>query len=72
MIVASDLFASLPPEWPHDLLPAIQRRITQSGRRLVVLDDDPTGTQTVHSIPVLTEWSVGSLRADHSVNTGML
>ena len=23
----------------------------------VVLDDDPTGTQTVHGIPVLTDWS---------------
>ena len=24
---------------------------------MVVLDDDPTGTQTVHKIPVVTEWS---------------
>ena len=29
-----------------------------------MLDDDPTGTQTVHNIPVLTEWSVASLRAE--------
>jgi uncharacterized protein YgbK (DUF1537 family) len=29
---------------------------------LVVLDDDPTGTQTVHDVPVLTEWSVETLR----------
>ena len=27
-------------------------------RILVVLDDDPTGTQTVHGVPVLTVWSV--------------
>jgi uncharacterized protein YgbK (DUF1537 family) len=27
----------------------------------VVLDDDPTGVQTVHDIPVYTEWSVQSL-----------
>jgi uncharacterized protein YgbK (DUF1537 family) len=64
MIAQSDLFASLVPEWPEDLLPAIQRRIAESGHKLVVLDDDPTGTQTVHSIPVLTEWSVDSLRAE--------
>lgn len=32
--------------------------------KLVVLDDDPTGTQTVHGIPVLTEWSESSLRAE--------
>lgn len=31
------------------------------GRMLVVLDDDPTGTQTVHSVSVLAEWSVDSL-----------
>jgi uncharacterized protein YgbK (DUF1537 family) len=29
--------------------------------KIVVLDDDPTGTQTVHGIPVLTEWSVASI-----------
>lgn len=33
---------------------------------LVVLDDDPTGTQTVHDVPVLTEWSVEALRAELS------
>ena len=30
---------------------------------LAVVDDDPTGTQTVHSIPVLADWSVGELRS---------
>ncbi|MGE5553046.1 MAG: four-carbon acid sugar kinase family protein [Betaproteobacteria bacterium] len=29
---------------------------------LVVLDDDPTGTQTVHGIEVVTDWSVDTLR----------
>ncbi len=33
-----------------------------AGRRLVVLDDDPTGTQTTVELPVLTSWSVGDLR----------
>lgn len=27
-------------------------------KTLVVLDDDPTGTQTVHDVEVLTEWLV--------------
>lgn len=39
----------------------LQKKILQSlkerPRALVVLDDDPTGTQTVHKIPVVTEWS---------------
>jgi uncharacterized protein YgbK (DUF1537 family) len=63
-IHALDLFAALPPEWPHDPMPEIQRLITASRAKVVVLDDDPTGTQTVHDVPVLTEWSVESLRRE--------
>jgi uncharacterized protein YgbK (DUF1537 family) len=33
-------------------------------RKLVVLDDDPTGTQTVHDVPVLTTWETDTLRAE--------
>ena len=31
---------------------------------LVVLDDDPTGTQTVHGVPVLTSWSIEDLATE--------
>ena len=55
------LLNSLPPEWPQDLLPAIQVLVDGAGVKIVVFDDDPTGTQTVHSVPVLTEWSRSSL-----------
>jgi len=34
----------------------------RAGHRLVVLDDDPTGTQTIADLPVLTRWSVADLR----------
>ncbi len=34
----------------------------QAGRRLVVLDDDPTGTQAIADLPVLTSWSVADLQ----------
>ncbi len=34
----------------------------RAGRRLVVLDDDPTGTQSIADLPVLTSWSVDDLR----------
>lgn len=57
------LLASLPPEWPIDLLPRIQSAVERSGTKLVVLDDDPTGNQTVHDVVVLTDWSVPRLTA---------
>ena len=33
------------------------------GHKLVVLDDDPTGVQTVHDVYVYTDWSLESIRA---------
>lgn len=52
---------SLPPEWPVDPINEIRTLTENSLRTLIVLDDDPTGTQTVHDIEVLTEWSIESL-----------
>lgn len=37
------------------------RDVPPPERVLVVLDDDPTGTQSVADLPVLTDWSAGSL-----------
>jgi uncharacterized protein YgbK (DUF1537 family) len=54
----------LPPEWPHDPLPEIHRLLSQAGRKVVVLDDDPTGSQSVYAIPVLTGWTVNDLQAE--------
>ncbi len=31
---------------------------------IIVLDDDPTGTQTVHGVPVLTEWTQGAIQKE--------
>ena len=53
--------AGLPQPWPEELLPSIARAAGE--RTLIVLDDDPTGTQTVRDVPVLTDWSDGSLRS---------
>ena len=63
-IPKDQIFNSLPPEWPQDLRPTIQKQIKTDGRKVVVLDDDPTGTQTVHGLPVLTAWSVEMLAAE--------
>ncbi len=58
------VFSSLPPAWRASLLPEIRALLHQHAHKLVVLDDDPTGTQTVHDVPVLTTWSVEALRAE--------
>ncbi len=61
------LFGALPAPWPHDLRPAIRAAVAANPEhKLVVLDDDPTGTQTVYDVPVLTTWEVETLRAEFS------
>lgn len=55
------LLKSLAPEWPDELLPGIQQEIENSRYKIVILDDDPTGTQTGRDLPVLTHWSVETL-----------
>jgi hypothetical protein len=50
---------ALPKEWPEDAVEEVLK-VEKEGRAkvLVVLDDDPTGTQTVNGVTVLTEWWV--------------
>ena len=55
------LLGSLPPARQDDLLPSVRSLIERVNRKVIVLDDDPTGTQTVHDVPVVTRWSVEHL-----------
>lgn len=56
-----ELIGGLPTPWRENLLPVIRERIVVSKRKLIVLDDDPTGCQTVHSLPLYAEWSKEAL-----------
>lgn len=57
MVLESDLLSRFPSEVPVAAA-AVAQRVAESGRILVVLDDDPTGTQSVSNLPVLTRWEV--------------
>lgn len=41
---------------------ALQKEISSFDGKFIVLDDDPTGVQTVHDVSVFTDWSVESLK----------
>ena len=55
-VIESELLAGYPAEAE---IPAseVAASVAASGRTLVVLDDDPTGTQSVADLPVLTRWT---------------
>ncbi|MBN2074337.1 MAG: hypothetical protein JW762_02175 [Dehalococcoidales bacterium] len=40
----------------------IRHHLLNSGKRLVVIDDDPTGPQAIHDVRVFMDWSVDTLR----------
>lgn len=64
IVAKAELFGQLPPEWPEeDLLARIRGAVHSSRRKVVVLDDDPTGSQTVHGIFVRTSWGVAELKS---------
>jgi hypothetical protein len=51
---------SLPPT--HRLPVEEVQHALSGARRVVFLDDDPTRTQTVRQLPVMTSWSVDDIR----------
>jgi uncharacterized protein YgbK (DUF1537 family) len=55
-VIESELLAGYPPE-VEIAASEVAASVVASGRTLVVLDDDPTGTQSVADLPVLTRWS---------------
>lgn len=64
-----DTLAELPAEYLTDTQDQISQILaTTSINRLVVLDDDPTGTQTCHDISVLTVWDVPTLVTEFQTN----
>ncbi|KAJ5725211.1 uncharacterized protein N7483_006568, partial [Penicillium malachiteum] len=62
--------AQLPAEYPIDTQDQIAQILaTSSINRLVVLDDDPTGTQTCHDINVLAVWDIPTLVTEFKTNS---
>ena len=55
---------SLPPVWTEDLIPEIKLILEDAPSIVFVLDDDPTGAQTVHNASFLTEWSLDVLLSE--------
>lgn len=54
---AKHTFSELPGETTADILPFIRTQFLDSGKTVLVLDDDPTGTQTCYDVEVLTSWT---------------
>ncbi|MEO0474198.1 MAG: four-carbon acid sugar kinase family protein [Bacteroidota bacterium] len=65
------LFANLPEPLQSDRLQEIRQFHAQNPRSIIVLDDDPTGTQTVSNIPVLTRWDEAVIATELRAKTAL-
>lgn len=51
------------PEYGEELQAMWQKERPLFTQKIIVLDDDPTGVQTVHGVPVYTDWSPETIQA---------
>ena len=53
--------------FPQEKIADVHQMLTdasnRSRRKIIVLDDDPTGVQTVHDVSVYTDWSPESMES---------
>ncbi len=61
-VLSIGILRELPPPDTAAADEALRVELEQDGRKVVVLDDDPTGVQTVHGVPVYTDWEPDTLR----------
>jgi uncharacterized protein YgbK (DUF1537 family) len=66
---AKKIFSELPPDYSYDLMDEIRQENRKHNRTIVVLDDDPTGTQTAHGVAVLTEWTTSAFMQEFEQKT---
>lgn len=60
--IGAEILRQYPPVDEAALDALLQRELAAARVKLVVLDDDPTGVQTVHGVSVYTDWSRESIR----------
>jgi uncharacterized protein YgbK (DUF1537 family) len=59
--LVKDVFDNLPVVDNSFVNETLEAELRNLGKKLIVLDDDPTGVQTVHGLSVYTDWSLESI-----------
>ena len=59
--ISADILNAFPPVDVEEAERQLQEEVKNNRRKIVVLDDDPTGVQTVHDVSVYTNWSEDSI-----------
>lgn len=60
--ISADILKKYPPVDEKKIDRLLQKELENSDIKIIVLDDDPTGVQTVHDVSVYTDWAEDSIR----------
>lgn len=71
MLNAKEILRSIKAVDRQQTLSALQAELADSPYKIVVLDDDPTGIQTVHGVSVYTNWDKASIEAGFAEKESM-
>ncbi len=61
--ISIDVLNNYPGIDEREVEQLLEQELWKSDRKIVVLDDDPTGVQTVHGVSVYTDWSRESIES---------
>lgn len=59
--LVEEVFSKIPSVDTTLVNEMIEKELKNLNKKIIVLDDDPTGVQTVHGISVYTDWSLDSI-----------
>lgn len=71
MILKNELFDKIPSVDEQKFRDELKAALRGFNKKIVVLDDDPTGVQTVNGISVYTDWTAASVAAGFAEDNSM-
>ena len=63
MMQSTEILNAIPKADSKSIQTAYEQALSHFQHKIIVLDDDPTGIQTVHGVSVFTDWSEESIEA---------
>ena len=70
-VLKGELFDRLPSVDEQKFRDGLKAALKGFNKKIVVLDDDPTGVQTVNGISVYTDWTAASIAAGFAEDNSM-
>ncbi|MFZ7946263.1 four-carbon acid sugar kinase family protein [Neobacillus sp. 19] len=69
--LVTEVFSRIPSVDSDVVNEIIEKELQKLNKKIIVLDDDPTGVQTVHGVSVYTDWTLDSIEKGFAEDNSM-